>query len=349
MRRYPVPMSLAPLLFAAALVVIAAAPAAAADPKAAPPGAGASTPAERQARGEEAAKAFMLGRYDEALATYLDLYIKSNQRLEYLRNIGRCQQKLKQYDRATESFKEYLRRGGKHLSADERKEIQGFITEMETAQANERGGAGTQPPPPPAFTQAPPAVVAPPPPPPASEPPPAPVATQPVPPPPPAQAQPVGAPPPAYGQPTPGAETPPPGYGPPPGAPAYQPAHPGQPAPVLVGQPVKPVRKSSGLRKGGIALAIVGAVFLVIATTALVESKAAYDSAKKDDACGTSGGTSSVCNTDADLVSAWNAVSKVSYVIGGVLGAGGVAMIVAGSASSPKEPPRVGLSKTWTF
>src|SRR6185369_1925870 len=202
MRRSP---ALPLLLFAVMAAAATARPATAADTN--PPAPGASTPAERQARGEEAAKAFMLGRYDEALGTYLDLYIKSGQRLEYLRNIGRCQQKLKQYDRATESFKEYLRRGGKHLSADERKEIQGFITEMETAQASERGAAGTQPPPPPppAFTQAPPAAVAPPPPPPASEPPPAPVATQPVAPPPPAQTQPVGAPPPAYGQPTPGA------------------------------------------------------------------------------------------------------------------------------------------------
>src|ERR1700704_6134220 len=67
-----------------------------------------STPAERQTRGEEAARAFIQGRYDEALATYLDLYIQSDGRPEYLRNIGRCQQKLRQYPRAIESFKDYL-------------------------------------------------------------------------------------------------------------------------------------------------------------------------------------------------------------------------------------------------
>ena len=145
---------------------------------AAEPAAHSSTPAERQARGEEAARAFMLGRYEDALATYLDLYIQSDGRPEYLRNIGRCQQKLRQYPRAIESFKDYLRRG-KKLSADERKEVQGFISEMETALANEGGGpapAGAAPikpappatrsPPaaaPPAIVTAPPAPVASPP------------------------------------------------------------------------------------------------------------------------------------------------------------------------------------------
>ena len=100
-----------------------------------------STASERQARGEAAARAFMLGRYEEALATYLDLYIQSDGRAEYLRNIGRCQQKLKQYPRAIESFKDYLRRA-KRLGADERKEVEGFISEMETAQAQEAAGAG---------------------------------------------------------------------------------------------------------------------------------------------------------------------------------------------------------------
>src|SRR5581483_10060439 len=86
--------------------------------RAADPAPHASTAAERQARGEEAARSFVLGRYEEALATYLDLYIQSDGRPEYLRNIGRCQQKLKQYPRAIESFKDYLKRA-RHLSADE--------------------------------------------------------------------------------------------------------------------------------------------------------------------------------------------------------------------------------------
>src|SRR5215471_1095704 len=112
---------------AAPLAMTLAAPGAA---RAADPTRHASTPAERQARGEEAARNFMQGRYEEALATYLDLYIQSDGRPEYLRNIGRCQQKLKQYPRAIESFKDYLRKA-RHLSADERKEVQGFIADIE--------------------------------------------------------------------------------------------------------------------------------------------------------------------------------------------------------------------------
>ncbi len=106
--------------------------------RAEPPAAPAKTPstaAERQARGEAAAKAFVLGRYDDALAIYLDLYVQSDGRPEYLRNIGRCQQKLHQDDRAIESFREYLRQA-KRLGADERREVQGFITEIETARKN---------------------------------------------------------------------------------------------------------------------------------------------------------------------------------------------------------------------
>ncbi len=98
--------------------------------RAAEPARHASTPAERQARGEEAARNFMQGRYEEALATFLDLYIQSDGRPEYLRNIGRCQQKLKQYAHAIESFKDYLRRA-RRLGADERKEVQGFISDIE--------------------------------------------------------------------------------------------------------------------------------------------------------------------------------------------------------------------------
>jgi hypothetical protein len=116
---------------------------------------------------------------------------------------------------------------------------------------------------------------------------------------------------------------------------------------VLIGQgpPVK--RRSSGLRRGGIAVAIVAAVFLVTATLSLVEAKSAYDAAKTTDGCPRAGST--VCSTDADTVGVWNGISKVSYVVGGVLGLAGVTMIVVGSSSSPQEPPRLGLAKTWRF
>lgn len=117
----------------------------------------ASTAAERQARGDAAAKAFVQGQYDAALAIYLDLYAQSGGRPEYLRNIGRCQQKLKQYEPAIESFKEYLRRA-KQLSREEKAEVQGFITEMDAARAsetNKSAAVATAPTPPPSTFPAP--------------------------------------------------------------------------------------------------------------------------------------------------------------------------------------------------
>ncbi|HET6149974.1 MAG TPA: tetratricopeptide repeat protein [Polyangia bacterium] len=193
------------LLLGAALSTTTAIGAARAADPAAPR---ASTPAERQARGEAAARAFMMGRYDEALATYTDLYIQSDGRPEYLRNIGRCQQKLKQYAQAIDSFKEYLRRA-KRLGADERKEVQGFISEMEAAQASGSGNGATAAAPtraaPPAATTTPPAPA------------PAPIAPAPAPAP-----APSGAPAPA----APYAPRPPTSY-----SPASTPSYPPAPAP----------------------------------------------------------------------------------------------------------------------
>src|SRR4026209_257719 len=65
--------------------------------------------ASAQERGDAAAKAFLQRQYEEALAIYLDLYVSTG-RPEYLRNVARCQQSLKQYERAIENFKEYMRR-----------------------------------------------------------------------------------------------------------------------------------------------------------------------------------------------------------------------------------------------
>src|SRR5688572_21117412 len=91
--------------------------------------------AARQARGQQAARAFLLGRYDEALAIYVDLYVESDGRVEYLRNIGRCQQKLGQHERALQAFKDYLLRA--KISAAERAEVRAFIAEVEKARADE--------------------------------------------------------------------------------------------------------------------------------------------------------------------------------------------------------------------
>jgi hypothetical protein len=164
---------------------------------------------------KKAIASFAAGRYDEALEIYAKLYADSLNPV-YLRNIGRCHQKLKQPDKAIESFRDYLDKG-KNISADEKAQVNGYIKEME-ALRDEQAGRAQVPPPPPG-----PAPVAPLP--------PGPV--QPIPP----------APPPAG----PGPAAPPPGYTAQPpapypaGPPPYQPApDQQQPAGTLVAQPAPP-------------------------------------------------------------------------------------------------------------
>src|SRR5262245_18844882 len=76
----------------------------------------------------QAREAFAAGRYQEALDIYAKLYAEKLHP-NYLRNIGRCYQDMGQPERAISSFRDYLRKA--RVSADERKEIEGFISEME--------------------------------------------------------------------------------------------------------------------------------------------------------------------------------------------------------------------------
>jgi tetratricopeptide (TPR) repeat protein len=76
----------------------------------------------------QAREAFAAGRYQEALDLYAKLYAEKLHP-NYLRNIGRCYQDLGEPDRAINSFRDYLRKA--KVSADERKEVEGFISEME--------------------------------------------------------------------------------------------------------------------------------------------------------------------------------------------------------------------------
>jgi hypothetical protein len=116
---------------------------------------------------KKAIQSFAAGRYDEALEIYANLYADTLNPV-YLRNIGRCQQKLKQPDKAIESFHDYLQKG-KNISADEKAEINGYIKEMETLrdeQARQQQAPPPVPPvqpipaqpeaPPPGYTTAPP-------------------------------------------------------------------------------------------------------------------------------------------------------------------------------------------------
>ncbi len=151
---------------------------------------------------------FAAGRYDDALELFAKLYAETLNPV-YLRNIGRCHQKLRHPDKAIDAFKDYLAKG-KKISSDERAEINGYIKEMQDLRDQQ---AQQQQPPAAAAPVA--AAAAPPPP----EAPPAPVQPLPAPGAEPAGAYPPGAyPPAAY----PGA-----------GGPTGQP----QPAGTLVAQP----------------------------------------------------------------------------------------------------------------
>jgi len=123
------------------------------------------TPKQRE-RERKAMSAYAATRYQEALDLYADLYADFHDPL-YLRNIGRCHQKLKHPEEAIASFEEYLSKY-KRLSGAEIDEVKGWIAEMKDLQQ-------AMAPPPPPVVVAPTPAPAPAPPPPA----PAPVVTPP--------------------------------------------------------------------------------------------------------------------------------------------------------------------------
>jgi hypothetical protein len=77
----------------------------------------------------QAREAFAAGRYDEALGLFAKLFAETLHPV-YLRNIGRCHQKLRDPQKAIDSFRDYLAKA-KTIPADERQEIEGYIREME--------------------------------------------------------------------------------------------------------------------------------------------------------------------------------------------------------------------------
>jgi hypothetical protein len=84
---------------------------------------------ELQARQE-----FAAGRYDKALELFAKLYAETLHPV-YLRNIGRCHQKMREPQKAIDAFKDYLAKSPKtgkdKVTAEERTEIDGYIKEME--------------------------------------------------------------------------------------------------------------------------------------------------------------------------------------------------------------------------
>lgn len=106
--------------------------------------------AKQRDQERKAMTAFAASRYQEAVNIYAELYVEFRDPI-YLRNIGRCHQRLRDPDSAISSFEEYLRQN-KRITAAEREEIAGFIKEM---QQLKEARAGAPPPPLPAPTPAP--------------------------------------------------------------------------------------------------------------------------------------------------------------------------------------------------
>jgi hypothetical protein len=81
----------------------------------------------------KAREAFAASRYDEALQTFAKLYAETLHPV-YLRNIGRCHQKMREPQKAIDAFQDYLAKtktGKDKITPDERTEIEGYIKDME--------------------------------------------------------------------------------------------------------------------------------------------------------------------------------------------------------------------------
>lgn len=76
---------------------------------------------------------FAQGEYQSALELFAALYAEHRDPI-YLRNIGRCHQKLSRPTKAIDAFEEYLRRSPR-LKKAEREEIEAFIKDMKELKA----------------------------------------------------------------------------------------------------------------------------------------------------------------------------------------------------------------------
>jgi tetratricopeptide (TPR) repeat protein len=95
---------------------------------------------------------FLAGKYHDALDIYSRLEADTHHPT-YLRNIGRCHQMMHQPDQAIFYFRAYLR-DARDLSAQERTEIDGYISEMQAVRAAQAPPAATMTLPPTLVTPA---------------------------------------------------------------------------------------------------------------------------------------------------------------------------------------------------
>jgi tetratricopeptide (TPR) repeat protein len=92
---------------------------------------------QRTSAGEDADSAaelkarthFAAGEYKQALDIFARLYAETLHPT-YLRNVGRCHQRLGDADNAIATFRDYLRKA-KDLTPEQRAEVEGFIAEMD--------------------------------------------------------------------------------------------------------------------------------------------------------------------------------------------------------------------------
>lgn len=143
----------APRVLLLALPALLFADAFRAAPALAQPGAAQEDPRELEARTACAA-----GDVDKGIAILARMFAETSD-YTWVYNQGRCYQQNGRNDQALNRFREYLRRG-QNLNADDRREVEGFIKELE-AEQQKKGGSTTAPPPP-SSSQAAPAASAPP-------------------------------------------------------------------------------------------------------------------------------------------------------------------------------------------
>ena len=87
----------------------------------------------------EARRAFVSGEYDRAIELFAELYAETLHPV-YLRNLGRCHQRLGHPAQAIDFFHQYLNKG-RSITPDERDEIKGYISEMEQLQKDQAHAA----------------------------------------------------------------------------------------------------------------------------------------------------------------------------------------------------------------
>jgi hypothetical protein len=218
----------------------------------------------------------------------------------------------------------------KPISAAEKREVEGFIKELEASKLNAEKGGGRTPP----EQQAPSGTAQPP----AAEPATAGPPPAPTPEVPPGQAEPP---------PNPWAAPPQPGYG---EAPGYQPAPTYAPAPAWQQQPPTQLpaprpRKSNGMKTAGLIVGIAGVAAIAAGVGYWALARSTYDAAKAD---GCPNGSSD-CDTQADSVQSSNSASKALYVVGGVATALGVTLLIMAPRPESPTTTTAGLAIRGTF